>query len=1057
MAILSLIISDVKAEGKAAKTVESACRQSLKDIEVLYVYAGKNSGSHEQVEKLAGEDSRIRVLEAESSDSRIMKNTGLAAAAGKYILFTAPDSEMLDYALEAALNKAEKYELDVLQFAAVPQKKGTCYDVKSVTLSDLRPGDFNRLIGISETGTWAKTNDSPESCLYRRDFLNGKGLAFKDIPHHEKRVFFYQAAAAAGRMMICRDRVMTIPFKVEKRSDNAEYDQGFVKALDEIDAALVQAGCEENVFKELITGQMRKYADLTVNAFCETDEDGQILDNLQVMEKTDAVIRTFSGSYAPELQRQYLMNERKRISKAVPAGKEYAEYTLRHKHCSTPKVSVVVPTMNVEDYLNEALASLSDQKLEDMEFIVLNDGSTDHSMTIINEYAALDERFVVIDKPNSGYGNSMNMGIDRAKGQYLGILEPDDFVPADMFDDLYKIAAANDLDFVKADFYRFKVNPDGSMARKYNRLSGDPSYYGRLVDTSEDIQTFRFIMNTWSGIYKLDFLNRYHIRHNETPGASYQDNGFWFQTFCRGKRVWFVNKPYYMNRRDNPNSSMFSKKKEFCVTEEYKYIYSWMEKEPELLRKYSDIFYAKKYSNFMLTYRRLSEDLKPGYLEHFRDEFKPAMEKGLLDREVMGENAWKHLTDIIADPKAYYERIRVSVIIPVYNAQDYIRQCLDSLLLWNELRFEVICVDDGSKDDSLRILREYEEKDPRVKVITQPNGGAGAARNHGMQYAKGEYLSFLDADDYFEYDMLYKAYEKAFTDDTDITAFRSDQFYEDTGAVEAIEYTINKSLLPDQPVFGADDVPYDIFKLFVGWTWDKLFKTSFVKDLGLKFQEQRTTNDMLFTFSAVVKAERINIINQVLAHHRKSEASLSVTREKSWDCFYHALKALKQQLIDWDLYEKYERDFINYAQHFALWNIESIQGAAYYKLYEKLHDEWVDELGISGHERSYFYNQDEYDRMQRLIGLPAESFLFYQIENRQKNLKSTRERLNKVQKDLNNQKKKVRSLNQENKKLSKSLAKADKEMQAVKESHSWQIGQRITHIPGRIKRMMGRR
>ena len=163
-------------------------------------------------------------------------------------------------------------------------------------------------------------------------------------------------------------------------------------------------------------------------------------------------------------------------------------------------MTVVVPTMNVEDYLNEALESLSFQTLEEMEFICLNDGSTDHSLAIMKEYAFFDKRFIIIDKQNSGYGNSMNIGIDHATGEFLGILEPDDFVSVNMFRELYKIAHANKLDFIKADFYRFKIDSNGKLNKILNKLSNDNEVYNHIVSTSEDIETFRFIMNTWSGI-----------------------------------------------------------------------------------------------------------------------------------------------------------------------------------------------------------------------------------------------------------------------------------------------------------------------------------------------------------------------------------------------------------------------------------------------------------------------------------------------------------------------------------------------------------------------------
>ena len=134
-------------------------------------------------------------------------------------------------------------------------------------------------------------------------------------------------------------------------------------------------------------------------------------------------------------------------------------------------------------------------------------------------------------------------------------------------------------------------------------------------------------MNTWSGIYNLEFLNKWEIRHNETPGASYQDNGFWFKTFCRAEKIWFINKPYYMNRRDNPNSSMFSKSSS-NVTEEYKLIREWMEKDP--WNSYASSIRSttkKKFGNFMVTYYRIARESKKDYVMHIHEEFKSLMRK----------------------------------------------------------------------------------------------------------------------------------------------------------------------------------------------------------------------------------------------------------------------------------------------------------------------------------------------------------------------------------------------------------------------------------------------
>ena len=112
--------------------------------------------------------------------------------------------------------------------------------------------------------------------------------------------------------------------------------------------------------------------------------------------------------------------------------------------------------------------------------------------------------------------------------------------------------------------------------------------------------------------------------------------------------------------------------------------------------------------------------------------------------------------------------VKVSVIIPVYNVEPYLKQCMDSVVGQTLKDIEIICVDDGSTDNSLDILREYAAEDSRIQIIEQKNAGAGAARNNGMRYATGKYLSFLDSDDFFEPRMLEKAYDLAEKDQADL-------------------------------------------------------------------------------------------------------------------------------------------------------------------------------------------------------------------------------------------------------------------------------------------------
>ena len=326
---------------------------------------------------------------------------------------------------------------------------------------------------------------------------------------------------------------------------------------------------------------------------------------------------------------------------------------------------------------------------------------------------------------------------------------------------------------------------------------------------------------------------------------------------------------------------------------------------------------------------------------------------------------------------------KVSVIIPVYNTEQFLRECLDSVVNQTLRDIEIICVDDGSTDGSLAILREYEARDKRVRVLTQQNINAGAARNHGLRYAEGEYLSFLDADDFFEPDMLETAFDRATEYQADIIVFRSDDYYSEDLHVP-IQYAVRRKNLPIGDCFAGVEIERDLFGSFVGWTWDKLFSARFIRESGLKFQIQRTTNDLLFTYAALAKAERIAVMDQILTHHRRGvKTSLESTREKSWYCSVNALLALKAQLSEWGLYTRFEQDFVNYSLSFTLWNLDTLR-IPEKKMYQyMLRTTWYDQLNVLGRDRDYFYSVGDYQRYQTLMADHSElAFVNGAVKNR---------------------------------------------------------------------------
>ena len=155
----------------------------------------------------------------------------------------------------------------------------------------------------------------------------------------------------------------------------------------------------------------------------------------------------------------------------------------------------------------------------------------------------------------------------------------------------------------------------------------------------------------------------------------------------------------------------------------------------------------------------------------------------------------------------------------------------------------------------------------------------------------------------------------------------------------------------------------------------KLFRREFVQKIGLQYQNLRTTNDMFFVFIGLARAKKIVTVDKVLAHQREEvKTSLSRTREKSWNCFYIALLAMQEELKKRRLYDRLERAFVNWALNFSLWQLNTMQGEVFPKTYNLLKKEGFEQLDITRHDRSYFYNQKEYEQFLKVFTTPFKKY-----------------------------------------------------------------------------------
>lgn len=318
------------------------------------------------------------------------------------------------------------------------------------------------------------------------------------------------------------------------------------------------------------------------------------------------------------------------------------------------KISVVVPVYNVEKYLKECIDSIINQTLEDIEIICVNDGSTDSSLEILNDYAKKDSRIIVINKSNSGYGHTMNMGLNAASGEYIGIIESDDFADKNMFEDLYKLAKEYDADIVKGDWYNYWSK--NKFARKNNRISSAKTL--KLTNSKQDKSLLRINPSVWSAIYKKEFLNKYNIRFLETPGASYQDLAFSFKIFALAERVILTDKAYLYYRQDNMNSSVKSKTKVYCVCDEYEEIDRFLEQYPDLKFEFKVQEEINRYNGYVSSVLRIDDSVKPEFVKVFSEHFKEEYNMGLLGNEFFKKINKNEFMTLINNPEKYIKVLK---------------------------------------------------------------------------------------------------------------------------------------------------------------------------------------------------------------------------------------------------------------------------------------------------------------------------------------------------------------------------------------------------------------
>ncbi|MFI3249372.1 MAG: glycosyltransferase family 2 protein [Eubacteriales bacterium] len=324
--------------------------------------------------------------------------------------------------------------------------------------------------------------------------------------------------------------------------------------------------------------------------------------------------------------------------------------------------------------------------------------------------------------------------------------------------------------------------------------------------------------------------------------------------------------------------------------------------------------------------------------------------------------------------------IKVSIVVPVYNVEKYLHQCLDSLCAQTLREIEIICVDDGSKDNSMTILEAFARKDDRIKIFENKTEGPGAAhaRNLGITKVTGDYLLILDSDDYFHPELAEKTYQKAIETEADIVLFDAMVVDNVTGKPNLSRNFVEYELLPDKDVFSPLEVKECIFQMTQGCAWNKLYHTSFVKENHLEFQAIHVIDDLFFTYSSCAKAEKITYLEEKLLSYRvNSSSSQSNNLHVNPLSPLIASLRLKEFLVKNGLFQLYFETFLEMFLGLFSWYTSKLKGFDDFSiLYHSLKSEGFDQL-LSGIDTD---SRQDLKWLTEIQSLSCEEYIFRRLQ-----------------------------------------------------------------------------
>ena len=328
--------------------------------------------------------------------------------------------------------------------------------------------------------------------------------------------------------------------------------------------------------------------------------------------------------------------------------------------------------------------------------------------------------------------------------------------------------------------------------------------------------------------------------------------------------------------------------------------------------------------------------------------------------------------------------IKLSVVMAVYNSEKYLRKAIDSLINQTLREIEIIAVDDGSADGSWDILSGYAASEDRIHICrnNEESDGAALARNLGVSKAIGEYVIVLDADDFFESNMLEEAYNMAKEKQADVVLFDGYR-YDDMNDTDlergSILYLDKIPKMTFEPMENAEH----LFEMTSGAAWNALFSMELVRKYDLKFKSFHHADDFEFVYTGFALADKIAVLPKRLIHYRVNIATSQAANINEWpDTAWQAMNSFLQRLKELGLYDDYRLAYIRKALDYQIFYLNHMKTArSFHHLYVQLKESRLEELELSSASPQDIGSRELTKIRDLILAVSPDEYLFRKMNN----------------------------------------------------------------------------